>query len=202
MAFASVYPLVTARAVAREFTYEVDEGVGVGAIVRVPFGRSRARGIVTAIVDAAPAGRRRAPDRGCDRADLADARRAGAVVGRLLRLDACACARARCAGAAEAAQGASAARRAAVALGGVRAARALAAADRRRRADRQRAGQLPPLRRRPAPGRPRCTSRRSHRCSSAGSARSCSCRRSRSRRRPWAGCAHGSARTSRSCTPG
>jgi primosomal protein N' (replication factor Y) (superfamily II helicase) len=54
--FASVYPLVTARAVAREFTYEVDEGVGVGAIVRVPFGRSRARGIVTAIVDGPPAG--------------------------------------------------------------------------------------------------------------------------------------------------
>ena len=47
MAFASVFPLVTARAVAREFTYEVEEGVGVGAIVRVPFGRSRARGIVT-----------------------------------------------------------------------------------------------------------------------------------------------------------
>src|SRR6476661_5114442 len=56
MAFASVYPLVTARAVAREFTYEVEEGVGVGAIVRMPFGRSRARGIVTAIVEAAPVG--------------------------------------------------------------------------------------------------------------------------------------------------
>jgi primosomal protein N' (replication factor Y) (superfamily II helicase) len=54
--FASVYPLVTARAVARAFTYEVDETVGVGAIVRVPFGRSRARGIVTAIVDAPPPG--------------------------------------------------------------------------------------------------------------------------------------------------
>jgi primosomal protein N' (replication factor Y) len=56
MPFASVYPLVTARAVARAFTYEVDESVGVGAIVRVPFGRSRARGIVTAIVDAPPPG--------------------------------------------------------------------------------------------------------------------------------------------------
>jgi primosomal protein N' (replication factor Y) (superfamily II helicase) len=56
MPFASVYPLVTARAVAREFTYEVEEGVGIGAIVRVPFGRSRARGIVTGIVDAAPPG--------------------------------------------------------------------------------------------------------------------------------------------------
>ena len=56
MPFASVYPLVTARAVAREFTYEVDDGVGVGAIVRIPFGRSRARGIVVARVDEPPAG--------------------------------------------------------------------------------------------------------------------------------------------------
>ena len=56
MKFASVYPLVTARAVAREFTYEVDNGVGVGAVVRVPFGRSRARGIVTQLVDAPPPG--------------------------------------------------------------------------------------------------------------------------------------------------
>src|SRR3954469_3937459 len=56
LVFASVYPLVTARAVAREFTYEVDEGVGVGAVVRVPFGRSRARGIVTELVDAPPDG--------------------------------------------------------------------------------------------------------------------------------------------------
>ena len=56
MRYASVYPLVTARAVAREFTYEVPDGVGVGAVVRVPFGRSRARGLVTALVDAPPAG--------------------------------------------------------------------------------------------------------------------------------------------------
>jgi primosomal protein N' (replication factor Y) (superfamily II helicase) len=54
--YASVYPLVTARAVAREFTYEVDDEVGVGAIVRIPFGRSRARGIVVARVDEPPAG--------------------------------------------------------------------------------------------------------------------------------------------------
>jgi primosomal protein N' (replication factor Y) (superfamily II helicase) len=53
---ASVYPLVTARAVAREFTYEVPDDVDVGAIVRVPFGRSRARGIVVALQDAAPVG--------------------------------------------------------------------------------------------------------------------------------------------------
>jgi primosomal protein N' (replication factor Y) (superfamily II helicase) len=54
--YASVVPLVTARAVARAFTYEVPEEVRVGAIVRVPFGRSRARGIVTELVDAAPPG--------------------------------------------------------------------------------------------------------------------------------------------------
>jgi primosomal protein N' (replication factor Y) (superfamily II helicase) len=56
MPYASVYPLVTARAVAREFTYEVDDTVAVGAIVRVPFGRSRARGIVVSLHDAPPAG--------------------------------------------------------------------------------------------------------------------------------------------------
>ena len=56
MAYASVYPLVTARAVARAFTYEVPDDVGVGAIVRIPFGRSRARGIVTELVAAAPEG--------------------------------------------------------------------------------------------------------------------------------------------------
>src|SRR5438046_10385270 len=56
MGDAAVYPLVTARAVAREFTYEVDDGVGVGTIVRIPFGRSRARGIVVARGDEPPAG--------------------------------------------------------------------------------------------------------------------------------------------------
>jgi primosomal protein N' (replication factor Y) len=56
MAYASVYPLVTARAVARAFTYEVPDEVHVGSIVRVPFGRSRARGIVTELVDAPPEG--------------------------------------------------------------------------------------------------------------------------------------------------
>ncbi|HET7138244.1 MAG TPA: primosomal protein N' [Gaiellaceae bacterium] len=54
MPYASVHPLVTARAVARAFTYVVPDDVGVGAIVRVPFGRSRARGIVTGLVDAPP----------------------------------------------------------------------------------------------------------------------------------------------------
>src|SRR5581483_8532039 len=56
MPYASVYPLVTARAVARPFTYEVPEDVAVGAIVRVPFGRSRARAIVTELVATPPDG--------------------------------------------------------------------------------------------------------------------------------------------------
>jgi primosomal protein N' (replication factor Y) len=56
MAYASVYPLVTARAVARPFTYEVGDDVTVGAIVRVPFGRSRARGIVVSLDESAPPG--------------------------------------------------------------------------------------------------------------------------------------------------
>ena len=56
MPLASVYPLVTARAVARPFTYEVPEGVGKGAIVTMPFGRRRARGIVVELVSEAPEG--------------------------------------------------------------------------------------------------------------------------------------------------
>jgi primosomal protein N' (replication factor Y) len=56
VSFAEVYPLVTARAVARAFTYEVPDDVGVGAVVRIQFGRSRARGLVTALASAPPAG--------------------------------------------------------------------------------------------------------------------------------------------------
>ncbi len=62
--YASVYPLVTARALAREFTYEVAEDVGTGAVVEVRFGNARRRGVVTAVdvevppgVEAAPVGR-------------------------------------------------------------------------------------------------------------------------------------------------
>jgi len=53
---ASVAPLVTARAVDGPFTYEVPDDVGVGAIVRMPFGRRRARGLVVALDEAPPAG--------------------------------------------------------------------------------------------------------------------------------------------------
>jgi primosomal protein N' (replication factor Y) len=46
---ASVYPLVSARAVARPFTYEVPEGTEPGSVVAVRFGRARRRGIVTEV---------------------------------------------------------------------------------------------------------------------------------------------------------
>src|SRR4029077_19756885 len=54
--YASVFPLVTARALAREFTYEVEDGVEPGAIVSMPFGRRRARGIVVSLGEAPPPG--------------------------------------------------------------------------------------------------------------------------------------------------
>src|SRR5207253_11211871 len=41
---------------AREFTYELPDGAGKGAVVSMPFGRSRARGVVVDVVDAAPPG--------------------------------------------------------------------------------------------------------------------------------------------------
>jgi primosomal protein N' (replication factor Y) (superfamily II helicase) len=46
---ASVYPLVSARAVARPFTYEVPEGTKPGSVVAVRFGRAKRRGIVTEV---------------------------------------------------------------------------------------------------------------------------------------------------------
>src|SRR5438552_3323379 len=54
--YASVYPLVTARAVARPFTYEVPEETGKGAVVEVKFGNARRRGVVTEVGVAAPEG--------------------------------------------------------------------------------------------------------------------------------------------------
>jgi primosomal protein N' (replication factor Y) len=61
VAFATVYPLVSARAVARPFTYEVPDDVGRGAIVSVPFGRARVRGVVVSTGDPPPAGVAAAP---------------------------------------------------------------------------------------------------------------------------------------------
>jgi primosomal protein N' (replication factor Y) len=54
--FAAVYPLVTARALARAFTYEVDDEVARGAIVSIPFGRRRERGVVVEVAEEAPPG--------------------------------------------------------------------------------------------------------------------------------------------------
>jgi primosomal protein N' (replication factor Y) (superfamily II helicase) len=51
--FASVYPLVTARALARPFTYLAD-GLEKGSVVSVPFGRSRRRGVVVGLEDEPP----------------------------------------------------------------------------------------------------------------------------------------------------
>jgi primosomal protein N' (replication factor Y) len=52
--FASVYPLVSARALARPFTYLAD-GLEKGSVVRVPFGRAHRRGVVVELADEAPA---------------------------------------------------------------------------------------------------------------------------------------------------
>jgi primosomal protein N' (replication factor Y) len=55
MPLASVYPLVSSRAVARPFTYEVPDDVGKGAVVQVRLGRSSTRGVVVEVgVDAPP----------------------------------------------------------------------------------------------------------------------------------------------------
>ena len=51
-----VYPLVTARALGRPFTYEVADGVGKGAVVSVRLGRRSPRGVVVELGVAAPAG--------------------------------------------------------------------------------------------------------------------------------------------------
>ena len=58
---ASVYPLVTARAVARPFTYEVPDEAEKGDVVEVRFGNARRRGVVTEIGVAPPDGVEAAP---------------------------------------------------------------------------------------------------------------------------------------------
>jgi primosomal protein N' (replication factor Y) len=59
--FASVYPLVTARALSRAFTYEVPDDVRKGAVVEVRFGRGRQRGVVVDVDGAQPNGIKIAP---------------------------------------------------------------------------------------------------------------------------------------------
>jgi len=54
--YASLYPLVTARTLAREFTYAVPDGVEPGAVVEVRFGNVRRRGVVTAVNVDPPSG--------------------------------------------------------------------------------------------------------------------------------------------------
>jgi primosomal protein N' (replication factor Y) (superfamily II helicase) len=54
--YASVYPLVTARAVARPFTYEVPDEARVGDIVEVLFGNARRRGVITEVDTTPPDG--------------------------------------------------------------------------------------------------------------------------------------------------
>ena len=54
--YASVYPLVTARALAREFTYEIPADVERGAVVEVRFGNAKRRGVVTQVDVAPPKG--------------------------------------------------------------------------------------------------------------------------------------------------
>ena len=53
---ASVFPLVTARVLAHEFTYLVPEEAGLGAIVRVRLGGRRVRGVVTELDVTPPPG--------------------------------------------------------------------------------------------------------------------------------------------------
>jgi primosomal protein N' (replication factor Y) (superfamily II helicase) len=59
--YASVYPLVTTRALARPFTYEVPDEVGRGAVVAVRLGGAKQRGVVIGLEDAPPAGVEAAP---------------------------------------------------------------------------------------------------------------------------------------------
>jgi primosomal protein N' (replication factor Y) len=60
--FGTVVPLVSARALgSREFTYELSDRVEKGAVVSVPFGRSRRRGVVVDIVESPPVGVRALP---------------------------------------------------------------------------------------------------------------------------------------------
>jgi primosomal protein N' (replication factor Y) len=54
--YASVYPLVSARSLARRFTYEVGDEVEKGAVLSLRFGAAKRRGVVVALEDEPPAG--------------------------------------------------------------------------------------------------------------------------------------------------
>jgi primosomal protein N' (replication factor Y) (superfamily II helicase) len=54
--FASVYPLVSARSLARPFTYEVGDDIGKGDVLSVQFGAAKRRGVVVGLENAPPDG--------------------------------------------------------------------------------------------------------------------------------------------------
>jgi primosomal protein N' (replication factor Y) len=54
--FASVYPLVATRALARPFTYEATDGMRKGSVVAVRLAGARRRGVVVSLEDEPPAG--------------------------------------------------------------------------------------------------------------------------------------------------
>jgi primosomal protein N' (replication factor Y) len=56
MPYASVYPLVSARSLARPFTYEVGDEVEKGAVLSLQFGAAKRRGVVVALEDEPPPG--------------------------------------------------------------------------------------------------------------------------------------------------
>jgi primosomal protein N' (replication factor Y) (superfamily II helicase) len=59
--YASVYPLVSSRAVARPFTYEVPPEVGKGAVVSLRFAGAKRRGVVVGLEERPPEGVTAAP---------------------------------------------------------------------------------------------------------------------------------------------
>jgi primosomal protein N' (replication factor Y) (superfamily II helicase) len=59
--YASVYPLVSSRAVARPFTYEVPPEVGKGAVVSLRFAGAKRRGVVVGLEESPPEGVKAAP---------------------------------------------------------------------------------------------------------------------------------------------
>jgi primosomal protein N' (replication factor Y) (superfamily II helicase) len=59
--YASVYPLVSSRALARPFTYEVPPEAGKGSVVTLHFHGASRRGVVVGLEEAAPVGVKTAP---------------------------------------------------------------------------------------------------------------------------------------------
>ncbi len=64
--YASVYPLVTTRALSRPFTYEAPDEVQLGSVVSVRLGGAKQRGVVIEVDEAPPAGIVAAPIEGIE----------------------------------------------------------------------------------------------------------------------------------------